>query len=188
MSRAANVSWAAGTIDPKWIEGKRVIDVGSRDWTSENQYEINIHEWIKDKKPAEYIGIDIKPGPNVDYVIDGKYAFGHFSDKPFDLVLCLEVLEHEQEWQLLIDSLKQLTAPGGHLILTTRLPGYEFHGFPHDYWRFTGEILKEAFSDFSDVAVVEDREDFGVYISCRRPHSGETPKDISAIQAIEVRP
>jgi SAM-dependent methyltransferase len=63
----------------------------------------------------------------------------------FDVVICEQVLEHVPEPWTAAHNLRELTAPGGHVIVSTpflirihELPAYEMR----DYWRFTPRGLR----------------------------------------------
>ena len=43
---------------------------------------------------TDYIGLDMRPGPNVDIVAMASSI--HFGDDLFDVVTCLEMLEHDR--------------------------------------------------------------------------------------------
>lgn len=62
----------------------------------------------------------------------------------FDVVICEQVLEHVLDpWQAAAN-LCALTAPGGHVIVSTPflIKVHEIPGFLEDYWRFTPRGLR----------------------------------------------
>jgi predicted RNase H-like HicB family nuclease/SAM-dependent methyltransferase len=66
-------------------------------------------------------------------------------DRRFDVVICEQVLEHVVDPEAAAANLRNLCAPGGHVIVTTpflikvhELPMYAMH----DYWRFTPRGLR----------------------------------------------
>jgi SAM-dependent methyltransferase len=61
----------------------------------------------------------------------------------FQLVLCLEVLEHVFDWPTAISNLAAYLAPGGTLLLTAPFV-YELHEEPYDFWRPTPHALAHA--------------------------------------------
>lgn len=111
------------------IPGFRVLEIGSR----------IINGTVRDLfDKTDYIGVDIKPGPGVDIVADGA-TFA--SAKPFDVVVCCEVLEHTPQAGLIVANAYRLLRNRGWLLLTTAAPGRRPHtgegipGPPSDYYR-----------------------------------------------------
>ena len=97
----------------------RTLEVGSRD----------INGGVRDLIRSEnYFGVDLYAGPGVDRVCDAR-DLGY--DGQFDLVLCLEVLEHERDPEGLIDTLGRLAKPGGLVVATAGGVGREPHS-AHD--------------------------------------------------------
>lgn len=83
-----------------------VIEIGGRDVNGTIRTGV-----LADK----YVSVDLRPGPGVDVVADGR------SWRPTclaDLVLCLEVLEHCEHWRDLVANMAAMLRPGGELILT----------------------------------------------------------------------
>jgi SAM-dependent methyltransferase len=67
---------------------------------------------------AEYVGVDIVAGPNVDVVADAAT----WEPEPFwraDTVVCCETLEHTPEAQTICNNAHRLLIPGGVFIVTT---------------------------------------------------------------------
>lgn len=94
----------------------RVLDVGSR----------NVNGTVRDLFPtAEYVGIDRRPGSGVDIVADGTTWQ---SPSSFDLVLCLEVLEHHPNPSALCRNLIANARPGGVILITAAGPDRPPHG------------------------------------------------------------
>jgi SAM-dependent methyltransferase len=63
------------------------------------------------------------------------------------MVLCLEMLEHTEDWRSAVAQIKEIAKPGGKIVLTTRRWGFPYHGYPHDYWRYEVTDLLDIFSD-----------------------------------------
>lgn len=87
--------------------------------------------------------LNIAPGCNItaDITDCPQLASDHW-----DLIFCLEVLEHVYEPFSAASELVRLLAPGGHLFIST--PFYfEVHGPPPDCWRFTEQGLRYMFRD-----------------------------------------
>lgn len=85
--------------------------------------------------------------------INGEYGHKHIDvlsmkfDKEWDLILCLNVLEHVFDFRKTIDNIyKALKLQGKAVIL---VPGYyPLHDEPYDYWRFTEHALKKLLYKF----------------------------------------
>ena len=144
---------------PHMVQGKRVVEVGS--------YDVNgsVRPIVESYGPASYIGVDIRNGPGVDMIAD-------VTVDPLpraDLVISCEMLEHVEDWQEAL--WKMMHICNGYMLLTTRSPGWPYHGYPADYWRFTIEDLLEAFKSFNVIRVgYEDTvKHGGVCILAKRP-------------------
>jgi len=60
---------------------------------------------------------------NAEYSVQNGEALT-YEDESFDVVLCLEVIEHVDDPEALLDEIVRVLAPGGHLILTG--PNHDF--------------------------------------------------------------
>lgn len=143
------VDWVRATCLPEMVHDRRVLEVGSADWNG------SMREWFEAQKPAEYVGVDIVEAPGVDEVVSATQLIQRFGPERWDLILCLEMLEHADQWQLALHQMKLSLAQGGWLILTTRAPGYPLHA-PPDHWRFSKEVLKESLPDLDGVETWSD--------------------------------
>lgn len=100
---------------------------------------------------AQYVGIDIVPGPGIDFV--GGVEALPVPDAAFDLVLCTQVLEHVDSPARAIAELRRVTAPGGRVLASTH--GVQaYHPSPGDYWRWTRTGLDRLFRENGDWASV----------------------------------
>lgn len=136
-----------------------VLDVGAgespwRDWLSAD---------------TTYHGIDV--GNSDDFGMsreraDITYYDGRkipFADAAFDNAICIEVLEHATDPELLLREIARILKNQGTLLLTVPWSARRHH-IPHDYHRFTRERLGALLehSGFSDVQIVERGSDIGV--------------------------
>ncbi len=92
---------------------------------------------------SQYIGIEID---RQRYAAAPPQAWGSglhlpFRDCSFATVLCAQVLEHVPEPGQVLDEVRRVLQPGGHLILTAPHI-WGIHEEPHDYFRFTGYGLE----------------------------------------------
>jgi SAM-dependent methyltransferase len=68
----------------------------------------------------------------------------------FDVVLCLNVIEHVYEFHRAFDNLYRAVKPGGTAIIG--VPAYyPLHDEPADYWRFTEHSLRKLMAPYRDV-------------------------------------
>ena len=122
------------------LSGK-VLDVGSLDVNG------NIRELCGD-----YTGIDIMAGPNVDVVIEENIF--PFENNYFDVVLCLNTLEHDKKFWRTLSEMWLVLKPGG--ILFIEVPNFHYktiHNHPADYYRFSEEALRQMFIGFQNVTI-----------------------------------
>lgn len=120
------------------IRGK-VLDVGA--------YDVNgtIRPIFSDRK-CEYIGLDMRAGPNVD-VVEKADAIP-FADETFDCVTCTEMLEHDDAPFDSVGEMYRVLRKGGIIIITVPTIGFPRHDYPSDYWRFTGDGVKILLKKF----------------------------------------
>lgn len=145
------------------LRGQRVLEVGAQ------SYNGGLRPFVMSRDPAEYVGVDISPGPGVDLVCDIADLEKRFGADSFDVVLCTEVLEHVRPWRDAIRNLKAVCRPGGFILLTTRSPGFPYHAYPHDYWRFDLGDFERIWSDFGIDTLESDPLAPGVYVKAHKP-------------------
>ncbi len=73
-------------------------------------------------------------------------------DETFDVVICEQVLEHVIDPWRAARTLRQLTRPGGHILVSTPFL-IRVHGEPVDFWRFTQDGLR-VLLESADLEVV----------------------------------
>ena len=121
------------------ICGQRVIEVGSLDVNG------SLRPMVESFSPREYIGVDMQMGRGVDQICDAAHLLNRFGSNRFDVVISTELLEHVINWQKVVHNLKQILKPGGLLLLTTRSRGFQYHGYPFDFWRYELSDIKFIF-------------------------------------------
>lgn len=128
------------------------------------------------------VGIDLTEGPGVDHVINAHYMlepqalekiFGKSYEDTyaleFDVVVCTEMLEHDDEFWRTLYNISVLLKRGGYLILTARgaRRGQEGvahgesmweHAYPDDYYRFMPNAVPKLL-DLAKCDVVWDEQD-----------------------------
>ncbi len=146
------------------IKDKSIVEVGA--------YDVNgslrpiIESW---GNPAQYIGVDIEKGPGVDVVCRAENMLDVFGKESFDIVISTELLEHVRDWRTVISNIKNVCKPHGTILVTTRSKGFKYHGYPHDFWRYELDDLKEIFSDYKIIAIENDPIAPGVFLKAKKP-------------------
>lgn len=97
----------------------RVVEIGSRDING------SIRSLFADDALV-YVGLDLYPGPGVDWVGDAR-DYGDGQTGFAECVVCCEVLEHSPTWPGLMRHAASWLAPGGVLIVTCAAPGRREH-------------------------------------------------------------
>lgn len=163
------------------IRDLNVLEVGAQDVNGSPRSVILPH------KPKKYVGVDFSHGKGVDLVMDVKDLTSYFGKESFDVVISTEMLEHASDWRVAVNQMKDVLQQGGLLILTTRGPGFPYHGYPHDYWRFTVNDFKDIFSDMWILHVDKDTDPCspGVFLKAKKTGATGTI-DLSSISVAPV--
>jgi SAM-dependent methyltransferase len=119
---------------PAWT--KTVLDVGSLDENGTNRPITDAHGW-------QYTGIDIRPGANVDRVVE-PYAYP-YADGAFDCVISGQAMEHVEDLVRWINECVRVLKPGGLLAITTVWKMF-YHPFPVDCWRIMPDGFRWLFN------------------------------------------
>ncbi|TAH53210.1 MAG: methyltransferase domain-containing protein [Chloroflexota bacterium] len=165
MCNPACINFVRESLDLSQVSGKDVIEVGSLDVNG------TVRPYVQSLKPYSYVGVDITSGPGVDEICDASRLCERFGESRFDVVISTEMMEHIRDWQVVTNNLKQILRPGGALVLTTRSLGFEYHGFPYDFWRYEINDMEVIWSDFLIERVVADPLSPGVFVKATKPHS-----------------
>lgn len=132
-------------------EDLAVLDIGGRD--------LNGSTRALFPKADPYHVLDLRPGPNVDFVADAaewRPTLGTAGRPWYDLVLCTETFEHAEKWREIIRTAWQVLRPGGWLIFTCAGPGRPAHsgveavsGLLGDEW-YANVSAEEAREELQD--------------------------------------
>ncbi len=156
------ILFGAINLKRKEIEGKRVIEVGSRDVNG------SMRPLIKSYDPQDYIGVDIVGSPGVDVICSAVNLVSVFGEQSFDVVISTELLEHVRDWKLVIHNIKSICKTDGIILLTTRSYGFGYHGYPADFWRYEIEDMEYIFQD-CNIQKIEKDPQKGVFIKVVKP-------------------
>lgn len=164
------IDWVKRVLPADQINGRNVLEVGS--------YDVNgsVRPYIESLQPRRYLGVDAELGPSVDCVVDCEKLTEQVAGR-WDVVISTEMLEHVRDWQTCMEQLAQIMTPGGLLLITTRSPGFPYHPFPEDHWRFTCDDMVTIQSEM-DLELLEVEDDAicpGVFTLARKPADWQHP-------------
>ncbi len=105
-------------------------------------------------------------------------AFGHKvldittmgESEKYDVILCLNVLEHVFETEKALQNLYRALKRAGTIYIAVPVL-FPLHDEPHDYWRFTEHSLRRLLKEFSEVKIDHNgprRFPFGYFIEAHK--------------------
>ncbi len=97
---------------------------------------------------APFTGVDMRPGPGVDAVMDLREL--DLPDASVGTALCLDTLEHCEDPPQACRELARVTAPGGICVISSVML-FGIHAHPSDYFRFTPEAFRSMLKGFDAV-------------------------------------
>ena len=97
-------------IKSEELKGKRILEVGSKYLNGSVRPLIENFCSI-----MEYVGVDIEAGKFVDVVLPAEKLVEYFGPESFDVVISTELLEHVQNWRLVINNMKSVLKRGGYI-------------------------------------------------------------------------
>ena len=161
---------------PTYFSSGRVIEMGSLDINGSVRGHFNA---------AEYVGVDLGPGPGVDLVCSG-----HEVDLPagsFDCAISLECFEHNPFWTETFLNMLRLTRGDGLVLMTCATTGRREHGTPRSApesspftvargWSYYRNLTERNFVErvdfatwFSDWRFIVAHEAYDLYFVGLRP-------------------
>lgn len=158
----------------------RVLQVGSRQSVSDRN-EQNWRALVSRRfGQAEFIGIDLREGDNVDRRLDicaplTRIKAG-LGGEPFDLVICCHVLEHTKVPQRAARNIEAVLREGGLTYLSTPW-SQAFHPAPDDYWRFSMRGLALLFRRLEVQSAFYCGGDVGLDVAYRLDRDGRPELD-----------
>ena len=161
----------------------RILQVGSRTLVSDR----NERNWrgllAKRFESAEFVGIDLLEGSNVDKVVDicspPKALASALGAKPFDLVICCHVLEHTREPQRAARNIESMLGAKGLAYVATPW-SQAFHATPDDYWRFSVRGLMLLFGRLEILSTFYSGGDVGLDVAYKVERDGRPELDTRA--------
>lgn len=120
---------------------RKILEIGSLDICgSMRNYDFlgARGKWLDLIGSPSYLGIDITAGNGVDVVMDAHKL--DFEDNSFDLVLCLEMLEHDTDPQTTLNEAYRVLENGGLFLCSTVDQNHPEHGSgPDGFYRHLTE-------------------------------------------------
>jgi len=116
------------------VTGLRILDVGCGDRPYDPLF----------SSASEIVGFDRPGNPYAD--VHGEIEAIPIPDASFDVVLCLQVLEHIPDPAAAVRELRRVVRPGGRVLASTH-GIYPFHPNPDDLWRWTHTGLERLFRE-----------------------------------------
>lgn len=118
-----------------------VLEIGSKDYGSTSSFRDTY-------LGAEYVGVDLEDGKNVDVVADLTQGTGPLPVSHFALGICCSVMEHVRKPWIMAEHVTSLIRPGGHLYMSVPWV-WRYHPYPDDYYRFSWRGIEEIFPEFA---------------------------------------
>ena len=138
-----------------------VLEVGS----------LNVNGSARQFFTGLYKGVDMRPGPGVDEVVNAHDLTGMYDvpEAGWDVIVCTEMLEHDDAPWLSLRQMHRVCATEGHLLLTCR--GFDgrgcfpIHEHPKDYWRFSVDGIEAMLlqTEWMPLSLKPDPEAPGVF-------------------------
>lgn len=133
---------------------KTVLEIGSRQPINQDEL-ANLRFLFPESK---YIGSDIQSGKGVDVITDASNL--PFKNNSFDMVLCLETLEHSNKPWLIASEIERVVKNDGCVLISSQ-QNFPIHMHPSDYFRFTPMGLKSLFPKIKRSLVFSISPPFG---------------------------
>lgn len=144
----ADVPRALALSHGQWFEhlirlanepGRRVLEVGSREVTSESDARRRFDK-------AEYVGFDYYAGRNVDVVGDAHRLSTYFgAEERFDLIYSAASFEHFAMPWVVATEMAKLLRVGGHVFVESHF-SYSSHERPWHFFQFSDMAMRVLFS------------------------------------------
>lgn len=162
------------------VTGRRVVEIGA--------YNVNGSVAPLFIHAAEYVGVDIRPGPGVQVVVEPGQALAQAIEAHtllgFDVCVTTETIEHAADPEQMLRDAWEVLRPGGLLLLTGAAPERQPHGcdggsvVPPDehYQNIDPAQLREWLRDWTDVEVEHDPAAGDVYARAVKPAQKAAPR------------
>jgi O-antigen biosynthesis protein len=131
----------------------KILDVGS--------YGVNgtYKEIFSNSEKYLYTGLDVNPGPNVDYVAVDPYCWPELHDESFEVIVSGQAFEHIEYPWLIIEEMNRVLKKNGLVCIVAPSRGPE-HKYPVDCWRYYPDGFR-ALAKWVNLEVLEAKASWG---------------------------
>ncbi len=129
----------------KGVENKKILEIGSGEKVK-GKYPYSTKQFFDSSNDFIQSDINSTFGHSVIDVTEMKYQ------KEFDIIICMNVLEHVFDFQKAISNIYNALKETGTAIIYVPAV-YPLHNEPDDYWRFTEHSLKKLMAGFRKVTI-----------------------------------
>ncbi len=176
------IDWGKSVLRPEEVADGDVLEVGAMNVNG------TFRDFIEPWEPNSYVPTDMRPGDGVAVVLDAVDLVKTYGNDRFDMVVSTEMLEHAEDWQAALWNMMAVTKPDGLLVVTTRSPGFGWHEYPADCWRFTEADFATIFSAFTVESLERDRCHPGINVKARKPRDWDAAAEFDRLRTITVSP
>lgn len=120
-------------------DGCEFLEIGAREVTGPSV----IRKYIP---RANYRGMDIHPGPNVDIVADAHRLSEHIEAESLDFIFSTAVFEHLAMPWVVVEEIARALKVGGQVAITTHFSHSE-HEYPWHFFQFNELGLRALFCE-----------------------------------------
>jgi SAM-dependent methyltransferase len=103
---------------------------------------------------VDYVGLDIRAGPNVDLIGDAHKLSTYFAPESVDAMLSIAVFDHLlMPWKVALE-MNRVMKPGGFAFISTHQI-YPLHEEPWDFWRFSSKAWHGIFNRSTGFEIID---------------------------------
>ena len=126
----------------------KILDIGSFDKDGNYNYGLILNE-----KKWTYHGLDLRPGNNIDIVVESPYDWKEVESESYDLIVTGQAFEHMEFFWLTLEEVKRVLKPGGLFFIIVPSTG-PVHRNPYDCYRFNEGAMK-AMAKYVNFNIIE---------------------------------
>lgn len=126
------LSGVARSVAESFELAEPIMEVGAYQVAGQESY-TDLRQYFPGR---EYLGVDMRPGPGVDFVADVENL--PQADASVGSVIAMSTFEHVPHFWKAFEEVHRVLRPDGAFLVCC--PFYFYvHNYPSDYWRFTPE-------------------------------------------------